>query len=746
MTFELENNKQKMLNKKNHSKRARACLFAGYNPDGKVYPYIIDYLEELARHCDIFYMADGEIDTDGERALKKYCTKVWSVKHGKYDFGSYSELANIYVGWDALYQYDEVIFANDSCFCVQPFDAVFAKMDREACDVWALLATDENNKDYLYTLDEYLAIPSKKLPLFCLGSYFLVFRGDVIRDIDFQEFINSVQKEAGRYDVCVKYEMGLTSFLKKKGFKLSAYIKIVYRNVTIYDEQAFRLLKKGFPLIKTRIFRDNPLSIPNLADWSLIISRYVNNNKIFAYLDQIGFVWKQELLTFHVTPKLSFSARWLPPIFRMGIRNALKLMIPPQLLSYYRQLRDIRRKKKVPHQFLPLVLSAEINIDKKRVTNNRLFSQEPPVKRKQYDSLVIFFNVANDTIGGGMLSINRFVAKSIEIAPEFGFDVIVSGLPLENPVVSYSKFSAASPMVDFADISARFQIDKLILHIPELYVPMFIDGLTTKQRRWLKTIGYLQINILDQNHDFFPDRYYIECCRELTDDVTITTAHVRYTSQDMASKYDCPVTLLTPFLPEFYRVPYQDKEKIIAISPDDGPMDQEITKEQILQMLASEFPEYKIEIINNLSLEEYKRLISSARFTITFGEGYDGYFIEPFLSDSLAFAVYNETFFPKDFAHSPTVYDSWSALFANIVADIRKLEQDSKLYRKIGIATEKIIRQYTNNDISMKNLKSFYRREFDYLPEIYQNDALFEKGSDQISGLEICNGKLLTGK
>ncbi len=728
-----------MPNKKNHFKRARACLFAGYNPDGKVYPYIIDYLEELARHCDIFYMADGEIDSDGERALKKYCTKVWSVKHGKYDFGSYSELANIYVGWDALYQYDEVIFANDSCFCVQPFDAVFAKMDREACDAWGLLATDENNKDYLYTLDEYLAIPSKKLPLFCLGSYFLVFRGDVVRDIDFQEFINSVQKEAGRYDVCVKYEMGLTSFLKKKGFKLSAYIKIVYRNVTIYDEQAFRLLKKGFPLIKARIFRDNPLSIPNLADWSLIISRYVNNNKIFGYLDQIGFVWEQALLTFHVTPKLSFSARWVPPIFRMGVRNALKLMIPPQLLSYYRQLRDIRRKKKVPHQFLPLVLPAEINIDEKRITNKKLVGKEKAIKRQQYAYLVIFFNVANDTIGGGMLSINRFVAKSIEIAPEFGFEVIVSGLPLENPVVSYSKFSAASPMVDFADISARFQIDKLILHIPELYVPIFIDGLTTKQRRWIKSIAYLQINILDQNHDFFPDRYYIECCRELTDDVTITTAHVRYTSQEMASKYDCPVTLLTPFLPEFYRTPFQNKEKIIAISPDDGPIDGEVTKEEVLRLLRRELPDYQVKIINNLSLEEYKYLISKARFTITFGEGYDGYFIEPFLSDSIAFAVYNQTFFPREFAGMPTVYDSWTLLFKSIIKDIRKFEMDPQIYRKIGQDTEKFIRRYTNNELSMNNLKCFYNRRFNYLPEIYQDDPLFDKGSDQVSIMEELN-------
>ncbi len=728
-----------MPNKKNHFKRARACLFAGYNPDGKVYPYIIDYLEELARHCDIFYMADGEIDSDGERALKKYCTKVWSVKHGKYDFGSYSELANIYVGWDALYQYDEVIFANDSCFCVQPFDAVFAKMDREACDAWGLLATDENNKDYLYTLDEYLAIPSKKLPLFCLGSYFLVFRGDVVRDIDFQEFINSVQKEAGRYDVCVKYEMGLTSFLKKKGFKLSAYIKIVYRNVTIYDEQAFRLLKKGFPLIKARIFRDNPLSIPNLADWSLIISRYVNNNKIFGYLDQIGFVWEQALLTFHVTPKLSFSARWVPPIFRMGVRNALKLMIPPQLLSYYRQLRDIRRKKKVPHQFLPLVLPAELNIDEKRITNKKLVGKEKAIKRQQYAYLVIFFNVANDTIGGGMLSINRFVAKSIEIAPEFGFEVIVSGLPLENPVVSYSKFSAASPMVDFADISARFQIDKLILHIPELYVPIFIDGLTTKQRRWIKSIAYLQINILDQNHDFFPDRYYIECCRELTDDVTITTAHVRYTSQEMASKYDCPVTLLTPFLPEFYRTPFQNKEKIIAISPDDGPIDGEVTKEEVLRLLRRELPDYQVKIINNLSLEEYKYLISKARFTITFGEGYDGYFIEPFLSDSIAFAVYNQTFFPREFAGMPTVYDSWTLLFKSIIKDIRKFEMDPQIYRKIGQDTEKFIRRYTNNELSMNNLKCFYNRRFNYLPEIYQDDPLFDKGSDQVSIMEELN-------
>lgn len=701
--------------------KSRICLFAGYNSNGEVAEHVFDYLNELRNHADIFYLADGELKQGEIEKLKNYCVDAWVLNHGKYDFGSYSELAQNYVGWDRLGHYAEVIFANDSCFCLQKFDPVFSKMDEEQCDVWGLLATDENNKDYLYTLDEYLGIPKKKMPLFCLGSYFLVFRHSVISDPNFIKFINSVSKEDCRNTVSIKYEMGLTELLMKGKFKISAFIKIVHRNVTIYDQQAFRLLKKGFPLLKIRIFTDNPLSIPHLDIWPDIIESYTNNKKIHNYLAQIRA--SQKSLSVSQTNIPIIATDWIPPIckklYKFDLRSAAKLILPP--VAIYHGLR-IRNAVKSWRQY-----KQPLRVEEQQLMVNSLNSSE---------FIVIYFNVACDTIGGGMLSINRFVEHSKAISKELGFDVMVSGVPLDKPPVIYSMFEASLPMIHFSEISKKLSPKRAILNIPEYYVPHFIQSLNGTYMRWLKRIPWLQINILDQNHEYFPDRYYIECCREITDDVTITTAHIRYTTQDLSSKYDCPVALLTPFLPEFYKTPFELKKKIILLSPDDNLPQGGPSKQQIIDLLKNSLSEFEVITIQGLTLEEYKKLISHSRYVITFGEGYDGYFIEPFLSESIAFAVFNDTFFPEDFRGVPTVYQSWVELFQNIVADIRMLDSNPSVYRDISAKTYDLIKMHTNNNIALQNLRDFYARNFTFLPKIYQNDPLFASGADQIENLE----------
>ena len=623
----------------------RICLFAAYNRSDHIEPYVYDYLKELSKYADIYYMADGTMDENnpciGE--LLKICKEIFFIQHGKYDFGSYSELAKEYVGWETIAQYDELIFTNDSNMCVQDFKKVFDKMDAKECDAWGLLATDELNYDYQYTLEEYFQIPSTKVPLFCIGSYFIVLRKNVIHDLDFQNFVNSVSKETDRLDVCIKYEMGLTRFLKKKNYKVTAFVDVVYKNVIIYNEESIKLLKRGFPLVKVKTFTENPMGVKHIEKLPSMIEKYTNSNKIMQYVDDLNLV-------------------------DLDLLNS---------------------------------------IDK-------------PSRK-----FVLFFNVAADTIGGGMLSINRFINKSMELLDEKNSNVILSGLPLSNQPVNYTMFESDLPMIHFDIIAENIYPEELVMHIPEFYLPAFIENLSDTQRDWLKKIPYLHINIMDQNHDFFPDRLYFEICKSYTDKVTITTAHSRYTTQEIAEEVDCPIKLLTPFLPEFYRTTFEEKEKVIAVSPDEFVFDGISKKDEALNYLRAELSDYEVVIIWDLTLEEYKKLISKALFTITFGEGYDGYYIEPFLSDSVAFAVYNETFFPHNFKDAPTVYESYKDFMENIVKDIRDLEKDGEKYKEYSDVSEKLTKEITNDEISLKNLKDFYDDKYDFIPEVCERSGYY---------------------
>ena len=100
----------------------------------------------------------------------------------------------------------------------------------------------------------------------------------------------------------------------------------------------------------------------------------------------------------------------------------------------------------------------------------------------------------------------------------------------------------------------------------------------------------------------------------------------------------------------------------MVVSPDPHP-----AKEAVMDLLNS-VTGLRIQVIQNLTYEQYKELISRARWSLTFGEGLDGYFIEPVFSGSVSFAVYNEEFFTQDFKPLSTVYSSYEELLKRISA------------------------------------------------------------------------------
>ena len=325
---------------------------------------------------------------------------------------------------------------------------------------------------------------------------------------------------------------------------------------------------------------------------------------------------------------------------------------------------------------------------------------------KDKENFVVFFNVMGEIITGGMLSINRFVLHSEGYAKEQGFTVITSNIPLGNACIKNPFFEYYSPPIDFNLLCKQAHPKRMILNIPEHFVPAFINDLSKEQYSFLSSIPDLRINILNQNDPLMPAQHYIEELRTLCNNkLSITAAHKRYATEDKARQYKCPVFLLKPFLPEFYELPYDKKEKTIVVSPDDHKY-----KRSILEKIKKELPDYKLVTVKKMTLEQYKSLISRSRFAITFGEGWDGYFVEPYLSSSLAFVVYNDTFFPKEFDSSlPTVYATWDDMLNNLISDIKRYE-NSQTYNQVVSRVRTEVERLVNNDESIENLEAYFRR------------------------------------
>jgi CDP-glycerol glycerophosphotransferase (TagB/SpsB family) len=255
----------------------RLCLFAGYDPDGLVDDYVIDYVTELSRHADVYYLADSTMAPQELAKLESVTKGAWSIRHGLYDFGSWSMLTRDLVGWDTVASYDEVLFVNDSAYLLRPLDEVFARMVETPCDWWGLHPTKRP-----YARDTGCTTP---LPLsevtrrwartndispvdhLHLSSYFLVFRRPVVVDPGFRRRIDSIDRQPTKPRVILKYEIGLSRYLLTHGFSVGAVIDDLYPYLPVYTSDYWELLKRGFPLLKRNLLSDNPRRMPDLADW-----------------------------------------------------------------------------------------------------------------------------------------------------------------------------------------------------------------------------------------------------------------------------------------------------------------------------------------------------------------------------------------------------------------------------------------------------------------------------------------------
>jgi len=155
----------------------------------------------------------------------------------------------------------------------------------------------------------------------------------------------------------------------------------------------------------------------------------------------------------------------------------------------------------------------------------------------------------------------------------------------------------------------------------------------------------------------------------------------------------------------------------MIISPDEHEL-----KSAVLGTISKNMPDIRLQIIQNLTYEEFKSTISRAKWALTFGEGLDGYFIEPIFSGCVGFAVYNEQFFTHDFRSCRTVYPSYQSLLDSICNDMTELDNEDSFTRYQREQYECCAKYYSYQQYQ-DNIFSFYRKY--YLPVIRNWEADF---------------------
>lgn len=334
--------------------------------------------------------------------------------------------------------------------------------------------------------------------------------------------------------------------------------------------------------------------------------------------------------------------------------------------------------------------------------------------RKIYSSsikkLILFFTVEINTVNGGILSISSIFEETRRLEDVHNSEVVICTLPGVDILLKYTKFENHFYIFRFTQIMRYFRnMNECMIHIPELYIKKFIENLKNKDLLILKQIDRLKINILLQNIDRIPDSKLVKELRKLGN-VTCTTAHEKYTTPQTRKTLGVPLHKLSTYVsPEQYQKrKYSEKNNLMIVSLDDHPY-----KSRILDSIARNSPQLEIVIIKNISYKEYKKIISLAKWALTFGEGLDGYFVESIFSGAVSFSVYNPKYFTDDFKNLQTVYPDYETLEKNIFTDMKLLENENN-FSRYQDKQYSLCTGYYDYSRYTENLKRFYSGAYTY--------------------------------
>ncbi len=323
--------------------------------------------------------------------------------------------------------------------------------------------------------------------------------------------------------------------------------------------------------------------------------------------------------------------------------------------------------------------------------------------------LIIFLTPGFELRTGGVMAIASSYRESIALRHIHGAAVALCAFPGDAPFLKYTWFENHNYILDLETVLKGCpQLDYLLIHIPEIAVDSILEWLTSASPTLLRNIREIHLNILLMNIDNIKGKNVAGLKR--FGKVTCTTAHEAYTNSATRELMGVPLHRLSVCVgPEYYsRSGYQEKEALLIVSNDPHPL-----KDTVLHQIAQACPNVTIKIIEHLSYADYRNLICRAKWSLTFGEGLDGYFLEPVFSGGVPFAVFNDRYFTPSFSHLETVYPSWEVLMGKIPEDMKRLDEPVAYNRCWRQAYDLLCSLYSTEQFR-KNLRMFYRGEYTF--------------------------------
>lgn len=241
----------------------RAVVFAHYDKDNLIDDYVVYYVSALKKAgCDVVFVSCKELAQTELEKLNGLVIHTITENHDEYDFGSYKR-GFLYLE-PKLSEYDELIFANDSCYGpLYPISEVFAEMEKKNCDFWGI--TKNNYAYQAFVKQIFFKVPH-------MQSYFIAFKKQIFQNSIFINFVKSITFQSCKQDIISKYEVGLSQLLYENNFRSDEYIKDYSYQALICFWQKF-VIKNKMPFVKCSVLRKKNNEITLTYNWENILKQ-----------------------------------------------------------------------------------------------------------------------------------------------------------------------------------------------------------------------------------------------------------------------------------------------------------------------------------------------------------------------------------------------------------------------------------------------------------------------------------------
>lgn len=320
-------------------------------------------------------------------------------------------------------------------------------------------------------------------------------------------------------------------------------------------------------------------------------------------------------------------------------------------------------------------------------------------------------------MNGGVYSLFSIATELRRQRQSHCHEVIVVTIPRIAPITYFrnTHFTNSENVFRFSQLARCKKLNDVLLLLPEYSVPIFLEELTAIERTFLENVPHLRINLVTQNLELMPEPAVVAKLRTLTEELTQTVAHHSYFNQEVADRWGLPTLLLPAFtdLSSYPPLARSEKQKLIIYSPDEAPY-----KKDVLATLAKELPDFRLQEIRGLTFDEYMGLATRCMFSVTFGEGFDGYFAQPIQQGGLSFAVFNDKFFPsRDAVKHENVFATPTDMTLYLPKLMRELSEDEQRYRSLNAIWIKIFEELYNQGDYRRRIERLVAGDFDIRPQ-----------------------------